>query len=295
MHENRSRTAQQGPAARPARVQEVRHQSSPAEWEILLPPAVLMAVAVIVVVASPSQSVRVTAVVLSAAVGVAWLLLRLRARHRDRVRPTATIPEQQERHGAPLWWSDLGAEPILEVGRGPRSGPTPAVPVSRGVQASPGIDLDADTDSAGPPLVLSAPARDPRQAPPPRVNQGWIQLNRSPGADDACEWRLRLDDGREVGLGIPVLLGRNPQRTQGDPEVNIVPSGGDGRMISRTHVLIEAADDGVWIVDRGSTNGTALVARGGELEDCPAGIRVRVDDGQQVAYGNRWFTICRRD
>ena len=108
-------------------------------------------------------------------------------------------------------------------------------------------------------------------------------------------WYVRLDDGREVELVVTVLLGRNPQKTADDPEeVHLVPASGDGRMISRTHVLIGTDLRGVYVVDRGSTNGTALVTDGGELDPCPADTQVRVREGQQVSYGNRWFTVLRR-
>lgn len=108
-------------------------------------------------------------------------------------------------------------------------------------------------------------------------------------------WFVRLDDGREVDLTVTVLLGRNPHKREGDPlEANLVPASGDGRMISRTHVLIGADLRGVYVVDRGSTNGTALVTAGGHLEPCPADTQVRVAEGQQVSYGNRWFTVLRR-
>ena len=107
-------------------------------------------------------------------------------------------------------------------------------------------------------------------------------------------WYLRLDDGREVELTVTVLLGRNPQRQLSDPQTHLVPASGDGRMISRTHVLIGTDLRGVYVVDRGSTNGTAVVAAGGELEPCPTGVQVRVREGQQVSYGNRWFTVLRR-
>lgn len=107
-------------------------------------------------------------------------------------------------------------------------------------------------------------------------------------------WYVRLDDGREVELNVTVLLGRNPQRSESDPEVHLVPSSGDGRMISRTHVLIGTDLRGVYIVDRGSTNGTALVTEAGQLEPAPEGVQMRVREGQQVSYGNRWFTVLRR-
>lgn len=107
-------------------------------------------------------------------------------------------------------------------------------------------------------------------------------------------WYVRLDDGREVDLKVTVLLGRNPQKGADDDEVQLVPASGDGRMISRTHVQIGTDPRGVYVVDRGSTNGTAVVTAGGKLEPCPAGTQVRVREGQQVSYGNRWFTVLRR-
>ncbi len=107
-------------------------------------------------------------------------------------------------------------------------------------------------------------------------------------------WYARLDDGREVELNVTVLLGRNPQKGPEDPEVHLVPASGDGRMISRTHLLIGTDPRGVYVVDRGSTNGTALVTTAGQLEPCPEGVQMRVREGQQVSYGNRWFTVLRR-
>lgn len=91
-----------------------------------------------------------------------------------------------------------------------------------------------------------------------------------------------------------MLLGRNPQKGPEDPEVHLVPASGDGRMISRTHLLIGTDPRGVYVVDRGSTNGTALVTTAGQLEPCPEGVQMRVREGQQVSYGNRWFTVLRR-
>lgn len=107
-------------------------------------------------------------------------------------------------------------------------------------------------------------------------------------------WYIRLDDGREVELKVTVLLGRNPQREESDPEVQLVPALRDGRMISRTHVLIGTDPRGVFIVDRGSTNGTALMTESGEYQPAPAGVQMRVREGQQVSYGDRWFTVLRR-
>ncbi|MGO1487979.1 MAG: RDD family protein [Arachnia sp.] len=190
----------------------------------------------------------------------------------------------------------------------------------------------SDPDPAWMPrLDTSAPSDEPhpRSAVRPArpINQGWIPLptpssviepthRDHPSTEGGLEdqegtrltspvgppgqrrghegWYVRLDDGREVELSVTVLLGRNPQKAMDDDDVHLVPAGGDGRMISRTHVLIGTDARGVFVLDRGSTNGTALVTRGGGLEPCPAGVRMRVEEGTQVSYGNRWFTALRR-
>lgn len=159
------------------------------------------------------------------------------------------------------------------------------------------------------PTSVIEPPHQPGSADAPRVrprdfggseeDDDGTRIAKPIGVDDGARpgdegWYVRLDDGREVDLGVTVLLGRNPQKTQGDPDVHLVPAGGDGRMISRTHVLIGTDPRGVYVVDRGSTNGTALVTGNGDLEPCPVGTQMRVREGQQVSYGNRWFTVLRR-
>ncbi|MFV0428935.1 MAG: RDD family protein [Arachnia sp.] len=147
--------------------------------------------------------------------------------------------------------------------------------------------------------------RSENATPAAPVNQGWIPLPTPSSVIEpsdatriapagARQWYLLLDDGREVGLAVPVLLGRNPRKSSDDPELQLVPAGGDGRMISRTHVFIAADEHGVYVVDRGSTNGTAVVTRSG-IDPCPSEARVRVGRGARVSYGDRWFTVLRRE
>ncbi len=193
--------------------------------------------------------------------------------------------------------------------------------VSTPVWASFDDDTVEHGDAEGedePPAQAPWPASQGATQPGRRSHMAWIPLptptsviEPSPAtirarraaeeaAESACGrpgyegWFVRLDDGREVDLNVTVLLGRNPQKSPGDPEVHLVPSSGDGRKISRTHLLIGTDQGGVFVIDRGSTNGTAVVALSGDLEACPPGVAVRVREGQQVSYGNRWFTVLRR-
>lgn len=175
--------------------------------------------------------------------------------------PTADTPPQSGPRPTPQWIPLPTPSSVIEPSRSPVR-----------VQERGFGEVDEEDGTRLSPLVRPAGAR--------RGDEGWF---------------VRLDDGREVDLTVTVLLGRNPHKREGDPaEVNLVPASGDGRMISRTHVLIGTDLRGVYIVDRGSTNGTALVTAGGQLEPCPADTQVRVQLGQQVSYGNRWFTVLRR-
>ncbi|MEO7588492.1 MAG: RDD family protein [Arachnia sp.] len=217
-------------------------------------------------------------------------------------------------HAAPAWMPRLETQPIISTG--PPSG----------------TRRDDVRDPFARPAQNPQTGDLPPTLPPSRpVNQGWIPLptpssiiepaRQTPrvrsrdfgGADEDADgtriaapvvaggarpggqgWYARLDDGREVELTVTVLLGRNPQKGDADGDVHLVPAGGDGRMISRTHVQVGTDARGVFVVDRGSTNGTALVTTAGGLEPCPTGTQIRVREGQQVSYGNRWFTILRR-
>ncbi|WP_461104995.1 RDD family protein [Tessaracoccus terricola] len=219
--------------------------------------------------------------------------------------PGAAQPPQQ----APAQPQQSGpAVPQQGQQRPPAQGPTQQPPVPPH-QPTPPARVNQGWIPLPTPTSVIEPPRQTGSSDAPRVRQrdfGGVEedddgtrIAKPVGADDGARsgdegWYVRLDDGREVELGVTLLLGRNPQKTQGDPDVHLVPAGGDGRMISRTHVLIATDPRGVYVVDRGSTNGTALVTGNGELEPCPVGTQVRVREGQQVSYGNRWFTVLRR-
>lgn len=146
-------------------------------------------------------------------------------------------------------------------------------------------------DPAEPPMYVY-----PAEAGAPEPDLQSTRISRAIPAPEraAAGFYLKLDDGREVDLSVPVLLGRNPQRNSDDAHVDLVAAGGDARMISRTHLLVGTDLRGPFVVDRGSTNGTAIVSPRGGLEPCPAGLMVRVTPGTQVSYGDRWFTVMRR-
>lgn len=113
--------------------------------------------------------------------------------------------------------------------------------------------------------------------------------------DGRASWSIALDDGRVVPLDVTVLLGRNPQRRPEDPITQLVPSSGDGRTIDRTHVMIGLDTLGVFVLDRDSSTGTAVLLQDGSLEELRPELKRYVGDGQRVVYGERWFIVQREE
>lgn len=154
---------------------------------------------------------------------------------------------------------------------------------------------------AGPPGGF--PAAPPPGWPPSAHSQASAGLTsaddggtriarRNEGAAQAS-WIIRLDDGREVPVGALVLIGRNPQPRPGEEGARLVKAGENGRMVSKTHLAIGQDERGLFVMDRGSTNGTAVANSGGEYEPCPAGDPVRLREGQVVSFGEHTLTVRR--
>ena len=105
-------------------------------------------------------------------------------------------------------------------------------------------------------------------------------------------WQLRLDDGRTVSVQGLVLIGRNP-RPQADEQAQLVQAGVESRMVSKTHLAVGLDHRGLYVMDRGSTNGTAIANSGGQFEPCAPGDPVRVREGQIVSFGDRYLEVRR--
>lgn len=106
-------------------------------------------------------------------------------------------------------------------------------------------------------------------------------------------WQLRLDDGRLVTVDGLVLIGRNPQ-PQASEQAQLVQAGVESRMVSKTHVAVGLDHRGLYVMDRGSTNGTAIANAGGQFEPCAPGDPVRVREGQIVSFGDRYLEVRRQ-
>lgn len=101
---------------------------------------------------------------------------------------------------------------------------------------------------------------------------------------------IELDNGDRFGLTGNALLGRNPRPEPGEQVAHALPIEDPTQSISKTHLSILVAQGGVSVVDRHSTNGSAL-ERDGELKELVPGVPIDVRPGDVVRFGDRSLTF----
>lgn len=107
----------------------------------------------------------------------------------------------------------------------------------------------------------------------------------------AAVLRIRIDDGKDIQLDGSALLGRNPEGQAGELIGQLVPVADPGRSISKTHLHLKPENDGVWVTDRNSTNGSALTTPDGVQTRLHPGQPVFVRPGSTVHFGDRTFYV----
>lgn len=99
---------------------------------------------------------------------------------------------------------------------------------------------------------------------------------------------LAFDTGDRFALTGAALIGRNPSPSDGEAVEHLLPLTDDTRTVSKTHVLVTVAP--LAVVDRASTNGSAVVRAGVEQQLEP-GRPFALEPGDVVRFGDRTFTI----
>jgi hypothetical protein len=107
------------------------------------------------------------------------------------------------------------------------------------------------------------------------------------------EWSILLDDGRRIALDGLILLGRNPQPDAGEEDAQLIKIADETRTVSKSHLAIGLDSGGVYVVDRGSTNGSTVSTTNGMSTRCKAGEMVPVSEGAIVSIGDHWLEITR--
>jgi uncharacterized RDD family membrane protein YckC len=184
-------------------------------------------------------------------------------------------PPQGAPNGPPQYMSSPTSQPS---GDEPSSPPQPVGPVSPVPQASP---------SGASPVYEDMPAS---AAPRGDAEDQTAGGPRSPYVQD---WSILLDDGRRIAVEGLVLLGRNPQPKAGEEDAQLIKIADETRTVSKSHLAVGVDAGGIYIVDRGSTNGSTVSTTNGMSSRCRAGEMVRVGDGAIVSIGDHWLEITR--
>ncbi|SDD09759.1 Forkhead associated (FHA) domain, binds pSer, pThr, pTyr [Sanguibacter gelidistatuariae] len=101
---------------------------------------------------------------------------------------------------------------------------------------------------------------------------------------------LSFDNGQSFTVVGAGLVGRSPQALPGAPDAQLLEIVDEDRSVSKTHLQFGVDEQGFWVSDLGSTNGTSVLTPHGEPLDVVVGVRVYVPADGSVRVGQRQFT-----
>lgn len=105
--------------------------------------------------------------------------------------------------------------------------------------------------------------------------------------------RLTFDDGRTENVGTVALIGRNPAGYDGEMIERLVSVQDSSRSVSKTHLHVRVSNEGLWVTDRNSTNGSAITHQDGGRVSLPGGTPLLAEPGARVHFGDRSFVVGR--
>lgn len=139
-----------------------------------------------------------------------------------------------------------------------------------------------------------APAAPPAQAalPPHREEVSDATRMQAPVLEPAAvvTVTVELESGERRVIDGPALVGRNPQAADGSSYI-LVRVEDPTRSVSKNHAELGVDSAGLWLTDRGSTNGTVVSAPGRSPQVAEPGARVRVPVGATIHVGDRRLVV----
>lgn len=194
--------------------------------------------------------------------------------------------------------------------------PRPAEPAAPAAPAAPGVITavpgfgPARTEQPAQPLPAAPRAPERAHVPMPELEDDVDMTRLKPvqtqeaiaapspeevEAEIPASALLRLSDGQEMTVTETVLIGRNPSTSDGETVGELFRVPDPGRSVSKTHLLVGVDDEGVWVVDRASTNGTIVTLSDGQQIICAPHQVVRLPDGAAVGFGDYSITFEYRN
>jgi uncharacterized RDD family membrane protein YckC len=221
------------------------------------------------------------------------------------VTPVAQAPVVQLLSEAPDAFSAPPA-PAVPVAAVPvAAAPVPAAPVPA-VPVNPDVPSYPFPAASGAPVAPEAAAPAPAPAAPIEAVPSFDPLPPFGGEDldgtklsnsvpaqalPAGTVTLLFDTGESYVIAGHGVLGRDPVSPYGAAGDQLVQVGGDTRSISKTHLEFEVQPGSIWVTDRRSTNGSAIVRADGVESPITPGQRMTVRSGDRIRIGTRVFTL----
>lgn len=267
----------------------------PGFWRIVLRALVLQASTLLLVVVGPAL-LFLTSALDPERRGRSWLDRVARAWVIDARRGLDPFDARALRHArkaarAPVR-SEAPVRPSLSS-TAPATGFVPAQRSGAGVVSGlPGAEtwmppalIDDRPAAPAPPAMPPAPAPTLTPAPPLTPAQ--------PLTPATTGLRLHFDDGASLDVPELGLVGRDPEPGPDESTALLIALADPSMQLSKTHAAFGLDErGGLWVLDRGSTNGTSATTPAGELELSP-GERTSIPLGSTVAVGGRTFRVTR--
>jgi uncharacterized RDD family membrane protein YckC len=195
------------------------------------------------------------------------------------------VPAGAPQGGPEVYGGNAYATPYPGAPYAPQQPYGPGEMYSPGQQGGPVPPSENGSPSGSSPAYQAMPGQAAQDLPDETAAAG-----RSPYVRD---WSILLDDGRRIPLEGLVLLGRNPQPDAGEEDAQLIKIADETRTVSKSHLAVGVDVDGVYVVDRGSTNGSTVSTTNGMSARCKAGEMVRVGEGAIISIGDHWLEITR--
>lgn len=167
----------------------------------------------------------------------------------------------------------------------PAAAPAPAAPAP----AAPAPQAPVPAPVSQPAPVAAAPQPAPVVAASPPAAPELPAPDVEPAAA-GVRAVLVLDNGDRIEVRGTTIFGRSPSAAAGEGEAHLVRVHDDTRSVSKTHIAVIPARRGVFVVDRASTNGSAVVRNGSETA-LVAGHPAEVQRGDTVRFGDRTLQV----
>lgn len=152
----------------------------------------------------------------------------------------------------------------------------------------------APAPTPAPAAAPAQPAPAPEAMPAPAPAASPVAAEPAASGSDPAAAGVRavlvLDNGERIEVRGTTIFGRSPSAAAGEGEAHLVRVHDDTRSVSKTHIAVIPARRGVFVVDRASTNGSAVVRQGSETA-LVAGHPAEVQLGDTVRFGDRTLQV----